>query len=514
MRRLLLCAWILTLRADALQLQHPAREAGAVGRGWTRQGPGGPAPPRLDANEPPAVRGSGGKPRGGRAGGRRGAAERVSGRSGSRRLCCFIRESGQRFEISLTPHVCGDQCCEGWTLSPKTRRCTKPRCFPGCQHQALCRRSNHCECRPGFQGFRCKFFSVTLSPLTSTHSTIKPTWFPVHRTAEPTVIWRIHRLAQSRLTAVRAGPAGFVPSSASNKKTTKDGAAGLNLTSPPGEIHHKQEAPKNSELKTEGKGRIDRVLIQEEKGVSPKTEEVNMKPEGRLTWAELETEFNKVQFWAEKPEDGAELVETLLSSVEETLPSDSEEQRASPKMSNVDPNPESRTEEGEALDSQTKDKLSKSPYLESVSLAKTDRKLSLDLKHRSKMKETKVIQQSEGSKTSNLESNPMPKGEDAQHVETNSGPQVGKGKPPESKSTCDCNKKHLESNTGFQGAKGHFELNCGTKVEEGVNLDPNLKSTSEDRVESSQVKSDSRSEEEDKGLGSPETLDMESNPGL
>ncbi|XP_067363392.1 latent-transforming growth factor beta-binding protein 4 isoform X2 [Channa argus] len=451
MRLFLLCAWFLTLRTDAQQ--HPGREEGAVDRGWRRQSSGGPASPRLDADKLQAVRGSGEKPRGGRAAGRRGAA--VSG-----------------------PRVCGGQCCDGWTLSPKTRRCTKPRCFPRCQHQALCRRSNRCVCRPGFHGFRCEFSSATFSPLTSIHSTTNSTRLPVLSTAEPPVnLQRIHRPARIRSTAVRSDTPAFFPSPASSKTTTKDEAADFNPSSAP--------APKSSELKTEEKGVYKKVSMPEEKGGPHKTEE-NMKAEESPARAEPESGINSVQSWAEKPEYGAELIETQ-SFIEKTLSSESGERLVSPKMPNVDPNPESRTEEGVSLDSQTK-----IPTLESIPWAETERNVSLDSKQKSKTGERSIER---------LTSNPMPKGEGGQHVDMGSGPQVDEDKHPESKSRCDSNERCLE-------------WNCGTEAEDGVNISTNLRSKPEDNVgncESSQIQLESRSQEEGKGLGTP---DVKSNLDL
>ncbi|KAK6296968.1 hypothetical protein J4Q44_G00331100, partial [Coregonus suidteri] len=52
------------------------------------------------------------------------------------------------------PNVCGNRCCHGWTVSPKTQKCTKPRRLPRCHNGAVCRQPNICECRTGFYGAR------------------------------------------------------------------------------------------------------------------------------------------------------------------------------------------------------------------------------------------------------------------------------------------------------------------------------------------------------------------------
>ncbi|XP_047450316.1 latent-transforming growth factor beta-binding protein 2-like [Mugil cephalus] len=71
---------------------------------------------------------------------------------------------GVRRRAALSgPRVCGDRCCVGWTLSPKTRRCTKPSCSPLCRNGASCRLANICVCRPGFHGNRCQFPTATVS---------------------------------------------------------------------------------------------------------------------------------------------------------------------------------------------------------------------------------------------------------------------------------------------------------------------------------------------------------------
>ncbi|XP_019223206.1 latent-transforming growth factor beta-binding protein 4 isoform X3 [Oreochromis niloticus] len=82
--------------------------------------------------------------------------------------------------VTLRPRVCGDRCCAGWTLSPKTRGCTKPRCSPPCRNGALCRRFNRCVCRRGFHGYRCQLPMATLSAPGHLLTSINPTEFPVH----------------------------------------------------------------------------------------------------------------------------------------------------------------------------------------------------------------------------------------------------------------------------------------------------------------------------------------------
>ncbi|KAL1256405.1 hypothetical protein QQF64_011950, partial [Cirrhinus molitorella] len=82
-----------------------------------------------------------------------------------------------RIQIDLKgPNVCGTRCCYSWLVNPKTKQCTKPRCHPRCHNKAVCRRSNICQCRPGFHGHRCEHTNVT--PTMSN-------WFEAH--PSPTV---------------------------------------------------------------------------------------------------------------------------------------------------------------------------------------------------------------------------------------------------------------------------------------------------------------------------------------
>ncbi|XP_027901001.1 latent-transforming growth factor beta-binding protein 1-like isoform X3 [Xiphophorus couchianus] len=81
---------------------------------------------------------------------------------------------GARRRAALSgPRVCGGRCCLGWTVSPKTRRCTKPRCFPSCRNGSSCGLPNNCLCGKGFYGIRCQFSKVPLPvgrpPETSSH---------------------------------------------------------------------------------------------------------------------------------------------------------------------------------------------------------------------------------------------------------------------------------------------------------------------------------------------------------
>ncbi|XP_016536465.1 latent-transforming growth factor beta-binding protein 4 isoform X4 [Poecilia formosa] len=98
---------------------------------------------------------------------------------------------GARRRAALSgPRVCGGRCCLGWTVSPKTKRCTKPRCFPPCRNGSSCGLPNNCLCRKGFYGARCQFSSVPLPvgrpPETSSHpSSISPAAGPIGSSQKP-----------------------------------------------------------------------------------------------------------------------------------------------------------------------------------------------------------------------------------------------------------------------------------------------------------------------------------------
>ncbi|XP_071353418.1 latent-transforming growth factor beta-binding protein 2-like, partial [Trachinotus anak] len=246
MRLSLLCvwtSWILTLHTAAQH--HPHREEGAVQprqregvlAGRRRHGTGRPSPPRLDANKPVAVRDPG---------------ERLGAPAGGRRRAALTG-----------PHVCGGQCCVGWMLSPKTRRCTKPSCFPRCHNRALCRQSNRCVCRRGFHGPRCEFSTVTFSlpgwALTSICPTIIPHRPPVQFNPRrippgPTTVPQRTRPAQGHITAARSGPTAISPLPASTR-AAEPAATDLN----PAETQDKElgakiphSGPAKSGLRAEG----------------------------------------------------------------------------------------------------------------------------------------------------------------------------------------------------------------------------------------------------------------------
>ncbi|XP_064159651.1 latent-transforming growth factor beta-binding protein 4 isoform X10 [Anguilla rostrata] len=85
------------------------------------------------------------------------------------------------------PNVCGNRCCTGWTAALKTKKCTKPRCFPRCQNGAICRHPNTCVCRRGFHGSRCELAAVTHAPTIEVHP--RPTSTPATPVTTPARLW-------------------------------------------------------------------------------------------------------------------------------------------------------------------------------------------------------------------------------------------------------------------------------------------------------------------------------------
>ncbi|XP_069500617.1 latent-transforming growth factor beta-binding protein 4 isoform X2 [Ambystoma mexicanum] len=61
-----------------------------------------------------------------------------------------------------SPNQCGEQCCPGWIVAPKTGKCTKAICTPKCKNKGLCKKPQFCICKPGFAGLRCEFREAAL----------------------------------------------------------------------------------------------------------------------------------------------------------------------------------------------------------------------------------------------------------------------------------------------------------------------------------------------------------------
>ncbi|XP_023273319.1 uncharacterized protein LOC111663386 [Seriola lalandi dorsalis] len=404
MRLSLLCVWtnwILTLHTVAQH--HPHREEGdvqpghreGVQTGWRRQSLGRPTPLQPDANKPAAVKEPEEKVRGGQASGRRRAP--LTG-----------------------PHVCGGQCCVGWTLTPRTRRCTKPRCFPRCHNGALCRQSNRCVCRQGFHGPRCEFSTVTFSvlerPLTSLQPTIIPHRPPVqfnppHNPPGPTTTpKRTTRPVQCHVMAACSGPAAIFPLFASTRAATtkitskaailnaKPGASDLD-PSTPAETHNREEDAKipisgsaKCRLKTEGVQK--RFPLPEENQASLKSKEVKMKITAEEALTKAGSKSGTCTRDTEAKEEGAQITEktpTLKSDpepeAEEALHSNSETRFASFKTSSVESHPQTEIQEGADPGS-----LTENQNLESLSGSETE--------ERSMTADESVIRQSGSAKRS------------------------------------------------------------------------------------------------------------------
>ncbi|XP_053330114.1 latent-transforming growth factor beta-binding protein 2-like [Spea bombifrons] len=64
-------------------------------------------------------------------------------------------EKGRKVH-KMSPNLCGEQCCAGWTVAPKTGACTRAVCSPRCKNGGVCRRPQTCLCKGGFEGPRCE----------------------------------------------------------------------------------------------------------------------------------------------------------------------------------------------------------------------------------------------------------------------------------------------------------------------------------------------------------------------
>ncbi|XP_044210689.1 latent-transforming growth factor beta-binding protein 2 isoform X1 [Thunnus albacares] len=473
MRLRLLMVWMVTLHlaaaarsSDLQPAAHPHWEEEGVHpwyrhhqTRWKRQSTGTHSPLRLDATKPAAaaVRGTGAKLRGGQPGVRR--REALTG-----------------------PHVCGDTCCAGWTFSPKTRRCTKPRCLPPCRNRALCWQPNQCRCRSGFHGSRCEFSTLT---------SILPTSVP-HRSS---VHFNLsYAPPQPTLAPLRNTKPAILPPPAPTRaaETPKTTSKSQNPSSTQAETTSGAKSGVKTEVvpaRSEDKGGVSkRFLLQYENQASPKSpqtgrraermEEVKMK-----STTESKPGLNNLRPWTRDTADTEEGAEGL----KETLNLKS-------------PNPEGEREERVAAafnpGSQTQDRPTKNPNVELLSRSTSDGKVSLDL-HESSETGEKTLNRQTDSETEVME-----------RLTTSLIP-------------------NLEFNTKSKLEKGQYlESNSGSKVEHRLNIRSNLRSESEESVGISKVEFNAEPNVEqrrdpesvvgfkvEKRLVSSKIPKLESNPG-
>ncbi|XP_075463108.1 latent-transforming growth factor beta-binding protein 4 isoform X2 [Ascaphus truei] len=74
---------------------------------------------------------------------------------------------------ATSANLCGDKCCPGWSVAPKTGKCTKAVCTPKCKNGGLCRKPQVCFCKMGYMGPQCERASptTTFPPQEETFST-------------------------------------------------------------------------------------------------------------------------------------------------------------------------------------------------------------------------------------------------------------------------------------------------------------------------------------------------------
>uniref|UniRef100_UPI00358DF645 latent-transforming growth factor beta-binding protein 1-like isoform X2 n=1 Tax=Myxine glutinosa TaxID=7769 RepID=UPI00358DF645 len=66
-------------------------------------------------------------------------------------------------------HVCGRRCCDGWTMSPGSRKCDKAICNPRCENGGMCLRPQLCLCHKGYTGPSC---NTAVDPRTHQHGSV------------------------------------------------------------------------------------------------------------------------------------------------------------------------------------------------------------------------------------------------------------------------------------------------------------------------------------------------------
>ncbi|KAJ6663584.1 hypothetical protein lerEdw1_009663 [Lerista edwardsae] len=95
-----------------------------------------------------------------------------------------------RAPIAARPNVCGETCCPGWALAPKTGKCTKAVCFPPCRNGGQCRAPQRCVCRRGFVAPHCEH------PAPTTTATVAPHLFSVPQQPRAVLRWQPLTLAE------------------------------------------------------------------------------------------------------------------------------------------------------------------------------------------------------------------------------------------------------------------------------------------------------------------------------
>ncbi|KAJ7303855.1 hypothetical protein JRQ81_011363 [Phrynocephalus forsythii] len=83
------------------------------------------------------------------------------------------QEKRRKKPAGRAPNACGDACCPGWSLAPKTGKCTKAVCTPRCRNGGQCKAPQRCTCHSGFAGPRCEH-----SMPTATTPTLMPSQLP------------------------------------------------------------------------------------------------------------------------------------------------------------------------------------------------------------------------------------------------------------------------------------------------------------------------------------------------
>ncbi|XP_069800131.1 uncharacterized protein [Dendropsophus ebraccatus] len=70
---------------------------------------------------------------------------------------------------NVSSNRCGEKCCPGWSMAPKTGTCTRAICTPKCKNRGICRKPQKCVCKVGFEGSHCE---RRTSPLVTSSATL------------------------------------------------------------------------------------------------------------------------------------------------------------------------------------------------------------------------------------------------------------------------------------------------------------------------------------------------------
>ncbi|XP_068106903.1 latent-transforming growth factor beta-binding protein 4 isoform X2 [Hyperolius riggenbachi] len=75
-----------------------------------------------------------------------------------------VKKSQNTRSTNSSINLCGDKCCPGWTVAPKTGTCTRAVCTPKCKNRGVCKKPQKCVCKMGFEGSYCEMRNSSFLP--------------------------------------------------------------------------------------------------------------------------------------------------------------------------------------------------------------------------------------------------------------------------------------------------------------------------------------------------------------